>query len=49
LVEHLVLRNLVCAKRARGEFAKQICAEIVACDSRGLVQNPVRSTIRIVQ
>ena len=25
---------------SRGEFAKQICAEIIACDFRGLVQSP---------
>ena len=35
------LRNRAHATRARGEFAKQICASIVC--NRGLVQNPSAS------
>jgi len=45
--EHLATRNLVRATRARGEFAKQICASIVS--NRGLVLNPVRSTKEIAR
>jgi hypothetical protein len=38
LAEAVVTRNLVRAKRARGEFAKQICASVAG--NRGLVLNP---------
>ncbi|MBE6699079.1 MAG: hypothetical protein E7584_02425 [Ruminococcaceae bacterium] len=33
MVEHLVLRNLVRTKCARGEFAEQICASIEAIEA----------------
>ena len=46
LVEHLVIRNLVRARRARGEFAKQICA-LIACNLC-LVQNPVRELLILI-